>query len=554
MSGTLILLQLAGNVALLLWGMHMVQTGIVRSLGGSLHHVLAVSLSNRGKAFLAGLGITAIMQSSTATALMASNFMAGGLMELVPGLAAILGANVGSTFIVQVLSFNIAIFAPLLILAGVVAFKRGRKTRVHDLGRVGIGLGLVLLALHAIVLVIEPVEQAAALRQLLGLLTGDPLMNILAGALLTWAAYSSVATVLLMMSLAATHVIASPDALSLALGANLGMIIPQYLTAGQNPVARRLALGNLLMRGAGCLIIMPLLTPVSHVLGSLESDPARQIADFHTLFNAALALLFIGALGPIARFCKWALPAPARNIDPAALQYLTDTEPRPAAVVIATAQREVLRIADLLHDMIVALAEALRNDDRKKLAQIAALDDTVDDLHRAIKLRLVEVMRETSLTEADARRCSEILLFAINLEHVGDVLDVSLRDLAARKIKNRLNFSTEDNAQIAEMNHMILAQLQLATSIFMTRDDRGARLLMEEKIVMRDRAEAATDEHLARLGAGEPESVETSGLYIDIVRDFKRITAHLASVAYPILEQNGALRRSRVRDLSANLE
>lgn len=546
MSATMVLLQLAGHVALLLWGIHMVQSGIMRAFGTALRGALSAGLDSRGRAFLAGFGITAVMQSSTATALMAASFLASDLISFVPAMSAVLGANVGSTVIVQLLSFDVAALAPLLVLAGVVAFRRGRKTRVRDLGRVAIGLGLVLLALRGIMLAIEPVEYAASVREVLALLASDPAMNVVIGALLTWASFSSVATVLLVMALGDAHVIALPAMLALVLGANLGIVIPQYLGAGQNAVAQRLALGNLIVRGAGCLAVLPFLSSLASIVGSVEADPARQVANFHTAFNVALAAAFMGLLGPLSKLCERLLPAAASAADQGTPRYLVQPDISAPAIGIAAAQREVLRIVDLVKDMVQAFGEALDADDRKKLVQVAALDDSIDQLHGAVKAHLIAISRGDDLDEADVRRCSEILNFTINLEHVGDILDMSLRELATRKIKNRLRFAPEGKAQIGDMQDHVLRQLNIAVSVFLTRDERQARMLLDEKIHMRDIAQTALDEHLQRLREGRPETIETSALYVDMIRDLKRITAHLAAVAYPVLEERGVLLKSRL--------
>src|SRR5882672_590697 len=220
--GTMILLDLMGGVALLLWGLHMVQSGILRAFGSDLRHLLSKALGNRFAAFAAGLGLTTLLQSSTATALMTASFTAQGVVGLVSGLAILLGANVGTTLIVQLLSFNVSAAAPALFIAGVVAFRSGARSRIKDLGRVSIGLGLVLLSLHILLNTLQPAESAPSVRVLLGAITGDPVMCILLAALLTWAAHSSVATVLLIMSLAYSQFVTPAAALALVLGANLG--------------------------------------------------------------------------------------------------------------------------------------------------------------------------------------------------------------------------------------------------------------------------------------------------------------------------------------------
>jgi len=553
MSVTFILLHLAGFVALLLWGMHMVHTGIVRAFGGNLRQMLASGLNNRFKAFLAGMGLTALLQSSTATALMSTSFVAAGFITLVPALAVTLGANVGTTLIVQVLTFNVAALAPIFVLVGLIAFNRGGKTRTRDLGRVAIGIGLILLALHLIITTIEPVEQAQALRALFVLLASDPLIDVALAALLTWAAYSSVAVVLLVMTLAAQQIVPPAAAMALVLGANLGNVIPQFLATGSSNDARRLALANLLVRGVGCAIAIPLLPWLTQLMANLETSPARQVADFHSLFNLTLAVLFIPLLDPLAKLCSKLLPSTSLVNDPGKPQYIDPAVVGTPSLALADAAREVLRMVDLVENMLRTFFEALKNDDRKLLSRLAAMDDAIDNLHNAVKQHLTAVSREDGLSEADARRCSDILAFTINLEHVGDILDKSLRDIAAKKIKNRLTFSPEGLQEIADMHRHLLDNLHLATSVFMMGDLQAARTLLSEKDRMRDLEQAATANHFERLREGRTQSIETSSLHIDIARDLKRIAAHIASVAYPILEQSGALRRTRLLDEAAGI-
>lgn len=551
MSATFVLLQLAGFVAMLLWGMRMVHTGMVRAFGGNLRQFLATGLKSRWKAFLAGMGITALLQSSTATALMSTSFIAAGFMTIVPALAVTLGANVGTTLIVQVLSFKVSAVAPLFMLVGVIAFNQGGRTRTRDLGRVSIGIGLILLALHLIVSTIEPVEKTAALRDLFAIVSGDPIIDIVLAALLTWAAYSSIAAVLLIMTLAEHQIVTPVAAIALVLGANLGNIIPQYFAAGTNKAARQLALGNLIVRFAGCLVAIPLLPWLAGAMGALDASPARQVANFHTLFNVALAVVFIGLLDPLARLCVKLIPPGTSSADPGEPQYLKPAAVQTPSLALADATREVLRMVDIVQDMLTAFLDGLRSDDRKLLATLADKDDDLDRLHNAVKLHLMAISRQDGLSEADAKRCSDILSFTINLEHIGDILDKNLRELATKKIKHKLKFSDDGLEEITNMHRCLLDNLHLATSVFVLGDIQSARALLAEKDRMRDLEQAANDNHLRRLREGKTQSIETSSLHIDITRDLKRIAAHVASVAYPILERAGSIRRTRLVDEDA---
>ncbi len=270
------LLDLTGGVALLLWGMHMVHSGILRAFGADLRRFLGAALGNRFSAFGVGVTVTTVLQSSTATGLLVTSFAASGMLALVPALAVMLGANLGTTLVAQVLSFDISPAAPVLLILGVVAFRRGARTRTRDLGRVAIGLGLMLLALHILLGSLAPAENAPAVRSLLQAVTREPVLNLLIGALLAWAAHSSLAVVVMVMSLAYSNFLTPVAALALVLGANLGSAINPLLEGGTgaNPATRRLPFGNLAIRVIGCLLVLPFLTPIAGLLQGLELEPA----------------------------------------------------------------------------------------------------------------------------------------------------------------------------------------------------------------------------------------------------------------------------------------
>ena len=274
----------------------------MRAFGPDLRRLLGKALRNRFTAVGAGLGLTALLQSSTATGLMTTSLAADGMVGLVPALAIMLGANVGTTLIVQLLSFNISAVAPILFIIGVITFRVGGESLARALGRISIGLGLTLLALHILIDTLAPAEQAPLVRALLASITNDPVLCIVIAAALTWATHSSVAVVLLVMSLAYSHFVSAEAALALVLGANLGSAINPLLEGGTrgDPASRRLPVGNLINRLVGILIVLPFLPPLARELTALQPDAAKMTAEFHMLFNVALALIFIGPLDALA--------------------------------------------------------------------------------------------------------------------------------------------------------------------------------------------------------------------------------------------------------------
>jgi phosphate:Na+ symporter len=548
MNATYVLINLAGSVALLLWGVHMVQTGVQRSLGPKLRSVLGGALKNRARAFLAGIGVTAALQSSTATGLMVAGFAAGGVVDLVPALAVMLGANVGTTLIVQLFSFNVAAVSPALILIGVLMFRRGGASRAHDLGRVLIGLGLMLLALHQLLAMVSPIENAPGLRVLSSAVTIAPLLYVVIAAGLTWAAHSSVAIVLFIMSLAASGIVPPEAAFALVLGANLGTAVNPVLEAssGDDPASRRLPLGNLVNRVLGVIVALALVHPLTQLIMAIEPDPARAVADFHTFFNLALALIFLPLLKPYAALLKRWLPARLDPADPSRPLYLDPTAVEIPAIALGGAAREALRLADVLEAMLLGARDGFEKGDRLRIDEAKRLDDVLDRLNTAIKAYVTALPAE-ALSEADHRRLNEILTFATNMEHAGDTIDRNLLPLAAKRLKRGLAFSVEGRKELEGMFDRLLSNLRTAASLFMTDDPRAARLLAAEKEVFRDMETAATQSHFQRLRAGRIDTAETSALHLDIVRDLKRVNSHLvAGAAYPVLERGGELLPTRI--------
>jgi phosphate:Na+ symporter len=547
--GSTVILDLMGGIALLLWGLHMVHSGIVRAFGADLRRLLGIALQNRFRAFLAGVFVTGLLQSSTATGLMVASFVTAGTLDLAPALAVMLGANVGTTLVVQVLSFNIAIVTPFLLLGGVIAFKRGGRTRTRDLGRVSIGIGLMLLALHIFLAALATTESAAVSRALLGAVTSYPLLCLIAAAAITWAAHSSVAVVLVVMSMGAAHLVPQAAMLALVLGANVGSALNPLIESGQpgNPASRRLPLGNLLTRIVGCLFALPFLNPITDALEVWEPNPARLAADFHTAFNVLLALLFIGPLHLIAAVLERWLPHQPKAADPGTPVYLDPSAASTPAVALVCAAREVLRMGDLIETMLRQTMTALLTNDRKLVAEISRMDNAVDSLNEAVKLYVTRMTRD-SLDDRDGYRAMEIVSFSINLEHVGDIIDKNLMDLASKKIRRGITFSKEGEADLVEFHQQVIESLRLAVGIFMSGDMNVARQLVAAKTLLREKEFAAAERYLVRLREGTPETIESYSLDLDILRDLKRVHSHLCSAAYPVLERAGALQRSRLRD------
>lgn len=526
----------------------MVGTGVQRGFGNVLRRWLGRNLGGRWRAFFTGLGVTALLQSSTATGLLATSFTAAGVMTLAPALAVMLGANVGTALLTQVLSFNMGLLGPPLVLIGVLVFRWAAGGRAKNIGRIGIGLGLMLMALAGLLHTLGPIENTPLLRPVVGALARDPLLAALVAAALTWACHSSVAIVLLVASFAATHVVDPTGALALVLGANLGGTLPP-LSHASTPAARRLPLGNLLVRAVGVVLVLPFLPTIAQALQHAEPAPGRLVVNFHLAFNLALAALFLGYVGPLARLLTRWLPDPPASADPGRPVHLDVAALDSATVALSNAARETLRIADMVESMLRDALEVLKHNDRARAAAVAAQNRCVDQLGGAIRRYLADVGGEQTLdNRREGARGQDILSAVINLEHIADIVANSLVELAVRSVKRGWALSPEELETVDAMHRELLESLRLALAVFLQAEPRDARRLAARKTQFREFEAAATalSVRLLRSAAaasrlaeadGAERVAEESDLFLRTVRDLRRIHSHLASFAYPVIHR-----------------
>lgn len=556
MSALIALLDFAGFVALLLWGVHMVQTGVQRAFGAALGATLSRALGTRMRAFAAGLGITAALQSSTATGLMIAGFAAGGVVGLVPALAAMLGANVGTTLIVQLLSFDLTALSPILILVGVWLFRRYPPGRPRDLGRVAIGLGLLLLSLHQIVELFEPLQNAPMLGVVLQALATQPFAAVLLAAAITWAAHSSVAVVVLIMSLAEHGLVGAPVAFAMVLGANLGTAINPFTEGvrGDDPASRRLPLGNLLTRVAGVLVGVMLLPWIAPAMTEMAADASRAVANFHTVFNVLIALVFMPLLTPYAALLSRWLPKRIDPNDPGIPQYLDDAAHDIPALALGNASREALRMADMLQTLLLYARAGFKRDNRHRMLQARAMDRAIDKLEFSIAHYLATLDSE-SLTREDRVRLDAIIAFISNIGHAGDIAHHGLLGFVGKLRKTAVQLTPQQKQQLDETLVRLINNQRQAAALFVNEDVPQARALAAEKEYFRVLENQAAEKHLDLIKSGRIDVAEAGAIYLDILRDVKSINSHLVgATAYPLLARQGELLPSRLREVDRQAE
>lgn len=545
------LLNIAGAVALLLWAARMVRTGIERAFGPALRRNMARAVGGRGRAFASGLVVSLALQSATATALLAMGFVASGVMATAPALAAMLGADLGSALAVMVLSLDLSWLSPLLLLAGVILFMGSEVRRVRQIGRTFIGLGLLLLALSLIAHVGAQLQDSTALHTLIGALSDDRLLAFILAALITWAAHSSVATVLLLVSFVDAGVLPLPLALALVLGANVGAgIIPVVLAMPRARAEQRVPIGNLLFRAIGALFVLLVLPWISPWIVSVSTSGLNAVVAFHVGFNVLLAALFLPCTGVASRIVEWLVKertvaaAPQTPLENPS--YLDENAIGNPQLALTFATREVLRMAEWVQLMLRQSIDAFHSTEASTISSLEQMDDQVDQMHTEIKNYLMQVSRNP-LDAQESQRCMEIVSFTVKMEHIGDIVEKNLLQLARKHSSTGRRFSAEGWAELEGLHSRVMDNLELALNVFVSSDVDTARQLIKEKDQFRDLEQECNLRHMQRLREGAAETIESSPIHLDVIRDLAQINSLLTSTAYPILEASGDLLRSRLR-------
>jgi phosphate:Na+ symporter len=541
------LLNLLAAIALLVWGTHLVRKGMLRVLGSNLREVLSHATGNRFTAALAGIGVTALLQSSTATALIISAFVGQGLITLGSALAVMLGADIGTALMAVVLSFDLSWLSPLLIFVGVVLFVWREAATPGRVGRILIGLGLMLLALKLIGESAEVLVQSNAVKAVLATLTSDLLLEVTVGALLAVLAFSSLAIVLLTATLAVSGAIPMEVALGLVLGANLGSGVLALLATAQSSVeTRHVPLGNLLFKCMAVAAALPFISLwMVHVKPHMGGSPAMQVVSFHLIFNVAAACVLLFFTHWVARWVKALLPKPPQtdglrpeHLDPSALST--------PSLAIACAAREALHQADVVETMLRGTLTVIKTGDLDLARQLRELDDTVDKLYSSIKYYLTKLSRE-ALNENESRRWTDIISFTINMEQIGDAIERVIIDVEDKQIRPGREFTEEAMGEICELHARLMDNLRLSMSVFLHGSVRDAQKLLHEKARFRDLEHRYAAASIGRLSADSVKAKDTSSLHLDLISELKRINSHICSIAYPILDSAGALSPTRLR-------
>ncbi|KIC10837.1 Na/Pi cotransporter, partial [Leisingera sp. ANG-M1] len=541
-------ISLAGATMLLLFAVRMVRTGIERSYGASFQRLMTGQRSYASSA-ATGVAMAIVLQSSAAVALLTSGFAASGMLAFPAGLAIVLGGDLGSALIIQILSFKLDWLVPVLLAIGGYLFVKTEAKKARQLGRILMGVAFILISLRFLREAMDPIRDSAFLPAIAGYLARDYITAFLVGGALAFVMHSSVAAILMCVTLVQIGAIPFAAGMSLVLGANFGSaFIPVWLSRGMDLQARRIPYANLALRGAWAVVA--LFGANLALRQGLLGDPqgGQMLVNAHLAFNASLLVLALPFCGRLQGLFERLFPEPAtaETTQPGRpVSALEQGSYGSATQAVSNLKRELLRMSDLVHAMYRPVLELYQSSTKEQIKAVQVMDEEVNACLSGIR-KYVAAIPEEEFSKAQVKTARGLMEYAIRLETAGDVVARRLTVLAGDLNKKNLRFSKDGWMEITRMHEATLANLQLASNVLISDDLESARLLSLEKTELKRMEHDSRKRHLKRLQNGAQDSFETSDIHLETLRALREFNSHIAAVAYPVLYQNGQLLETRL--------
>lgn len=548
------LIQLFGAVMLLLFAVRMVRTGIERSYGASFQRMMTSERSMLGTA-AAGLGLAVVLQSSAAVALLAAGFAAGGFLSFASGLAIVLGGDLGSALIIQILSFRLDWLVPVLLAIGGWLFVKVENRSWRQAGRILMGIAFILISLRFLREAMDPIRDSAFLPAIANYLARDYITAFLVGGALAFVMHSSVAALLMCVTLVQIGAVPFAAGLSLMLGANFGAgFIPVWLSRGMTPAARRIPVANLLLRGSWAVAMLFACTLATRAGMIHWPETGQALVSAHIAFNASLLLIALPFVRLLETPMAGLLPNGSKRAgDPLAPQTHTALDPEnigTPAQAIASLKQDLLTMSDMVGNMFRPTIDLYRRGDEDSIRAVIAMDRDVNDRLTGIR-EFVAAIPQREFGKENAKLARDLMEYAIRLETAGDVVAKRLAPLARQMREKQARFSEQGWTELNNMHECSLANLKLASNVLLSDDLESARLLSLEKTEVKRAERKSRKRHLKRLQEGLVDSFETSDIHLETLRAFREFNSHIAAVAYPVLYRNGQLLETRlIEDMS----
>ena len=539
--------QLFGATMLLLFAVRMVSTGIERAYGASFRRLVTTKASALRLA-LTGVMLAIILQSSAAVTLLVAGFSGTSAIGFSAGMAIVLGGDLGSALLIRVLTLDIQWIVPVLLGVGGFLFLKTQGPALKQAGRIAMGIALILIALRFLRETMDPIRESAFLPAIAGYLVQDYLTAFITGVALAFVMHSSVAVILICVTLVAIGALPQSVGVSLVLGANLGSaLIPVWLTRGMPAKSRRIPLANLIIRGTVSVIVLLAINQLPTPSFITAMDNAHALVTLHILFNLILllSLPFVGRLQVLVTRIYPDNATPANNVPlhhHSVLDINATASPKQS---LAMLQREVLRMATLVSEMIAPAFGLLRSFDAAQVAIIRADEAALNSALDHIRQYSADFDYD-SLTKSENKKMRNLVDYAISLEAAGDIVVKRLIELAGEKDREKLQFSDAGFDELRALHERVARNVNLATNVLLSADIESARLLLEEKAEIAQLERSSRKKHLRRLSGGDADSLASSDIHLETAYSLKEFHSWIVKIAHPILMREGQLLETRL--------
>ena len=565
-------MQLAGGLALFLFGMEQMAEALKVVAGDRMKAILGKLTTNRVTGLITGAGVTAVIQSSSVTTVMLVGFVSANLMSLSQAIGVILGADIGTTVTAQIVAFKVTKYALALVAVGFFLIFIGKRETIRHYGSLIMGLGLIFFGMAVMSAGMKPVRTYEPFILMMQSVS-NPVVGILIATAFTAIIQSSSATMGVVIVLASQGLITLEGGIALALGANIGTCATAGLAAiGKPREAVRVAVAHVTFKIAGVLLIVfwipdlaelcRELSPVSeHLTGidRLAADTPRQIANAHTIFNVGVAFLFLPVATLFARFCEWVVPdEPVSFEEEEASRYLPrhldDILLDTPFLALEAVRSETGRLGERVAHMFDAILDALLSGSSRDLQVIEDMDKEVDALHGHAVLFLGKISMG-EMTDQERRELMNLVRATNLLEEIGDVIETNLVILGRRRIEENIVVSKQTRAVISEFHEIVAKSMEDAVKAIRDNNEDAAKRVVAMKGEIKALAERATQHGLERLVADKPNRLQTYSREMEIFENFQRISTLCRSLAHvSIVEKSGAVNVADSEDTEEQVE
>jgi len=538
------LLTIAGGVAMILFGVRFLRRGLDRLFGNRLGPWLGRLADSRPKAFLTGFLVSLAVPSSTTMSVLTAQVVQAGHMSARQMLVVMLGANIGLTAPIILISLHFEQFAPILVLVGVALFQFTVYSKPRGIGQVVLSLGFIFLGIGTIKQAAITVVGNDDLMKLIELAQRYPWAMAVLAAILTFALQSGTASIGLVIGLASTGVVDLPLALVVVAGANVGIVMTSLFAGWRHFESRRLAVSNLLAKTIIAASLIYFLSAVVESLQWLPGNLGQRIAYAHTGFNICLAIIGLPLASPISSMVEIFVPRPPASEKPIfGPRYINTCSVESHSLALDQSKREILHVAEIVRGMLGDLWKALKTDDKKLAASVSERDDQVDLLDAQIKRFLTRQLSFQGDNDDTSEQMRQ-LRYLNELENIGDIIDKNLSELVVKKATLETQFSEKGWQELDEFYGKVAENMLIADTAFTTSNRMLAQQLLNHKESLNQLERHLRDAHFSRLGAGLAASHESSAIHLDVLTHLKRINSCVSHVAYAILQNTDLEDRS----------